>query len=516
MPRYKPAQTTAWRSWESPTEHRTLLLNQQQREFLLLEDVSSRLWQQVCEMAVAEAEAAARLGLEEADVLGFLDELHQEGLVASTAAEMPSPVPAFPSSLFDTSDMIESPASADLEKECMAWAEQQGFIYSAHWEVTYRCNELCVHCYNPGAAHAPDEIPQRQTNELSTAEASDMLHQLVQLGVFRLTLSGGEATLRKDFLELLQQARSLGFQVVIYTNGLKLDKEYLQRIAACYPWSVEFSVYSATPAQHDAVTRVPGSFAKTMASLQFFRQHGIHTVFKTMLTKQTIGQWQHTQQLGEGSAERIIISTMIAPGVDGKRAPLETTAEFGELVVLAATPGSPLYVGDQTQSWGYMPLPKASQKPCSAGHGSIAITPEGTIYPCISFPMPIGEVRAGDLFRLKRQSSTEVTPVRSFTAANREELLDQWRAVRMGDLSECGSHERCHYCGDICPGDAFVQTGDPLRAAENHCRHAYARMTASKHLQAGLSLDDLHKKFGVPAEFGRTTVQPIIPLHLIG
>ena len=63
MPRYKPAQTTAWRSWESPTEHRTLLLNQQQREFLLLEDVSSRLWQQVCEMAVAEAEAAARPGL---------------------------------------------------------------------------------------------------------------------------------------------------------------------------------------------------------------------------------------------------------------------------------------------------------------------------------------------------------------------------------------------------------------------------------------------------------------------
>ena len=130
--------------------------------------------------------------------------------------------------------------------------------------------------------------------------------------------------------------------------------------------------------------------------------------------------------------------------------------------------------------------------------------------------MLIGDVRLGGLARLKRVPPTELAPPKYFVAEKPEQLLDQWRAIRMGDLSECGSHERCHYCGDICPGDAFVQTGDPLRAADNHCRQAYARMTAGQHLQQGLSLDELRKKFGIPAEFGRATVRPIISLHPVG
>lgn len=223
--------------------------------------------------------------------------------------------------------------------------------------------------------------------------------------------------------------------------------------------------------------------------------------------------------LGQARADTVILNTLISQGVDGTTAPLLASAEFGQLVVLAATPGSPIAVGGQAQNWGRAELPARNQKPCGAGHGSIAITPEGEIYPCVSFPMSIGNFREGGVQHLKRTRPTNTTEHQpSFKADDLGKLLDQWRSVRMVHLLNCGQHEHCHYCGDLCPGDAFVQTGDPLRAAENHCRQAVARMTASQHLQAGYSLHDLHQKFGISAEFGReySMARPIIRLHPVG
>ena len=455
-----------------------------------------------------------RLGMLPDDLSEFAVELTQAGLIgqASSGDEPPQTEDS-------SSELSDAEITVNLEREMMAWAAQNGFVYAAHWEITYRCNELCVHCYNPGAAHTTEEKPQRDSDELTTDEAKQLLHELVDLGVFRLTLSGGEATLRKDFVELLAYARQLGFQVVIYTNGLKLNQTLLAEIASLYPSSVEISIYGADPAQHDGVTRVPGSFEKSMQSLAYFRQHRIHTTFKSSLTKSTIAGWQNTMTLGQDSADTIILNPMISQGVDGKQAPLNTAAEFGQLVVLAATPGSPIEVGGEKQNWGRASLPARSQKPCGAGHGSIAITPEGEIYPCIAFPLSIGNFRKNGLRHLKRlppSITAEFAPL--FTNDDPAVLLDQWRSIRMESMSDCGKHERCHYCGDLCPGDAFVQTGSPLRAAENHCRQAYARMTAGQLLQAGHSLDDLRQKFGVSAEFGRELgkTRPVIRLHPVG
>lgn len=480
--------------------NRTFLLNQRSGEFLLLEDSASAYWAALCDRPTGLIEMATLLGLTPDEVVEFAGELAQAGLVAITHSPDADSQQCEPSQ----PEQSEAEIAVDLEREMMAWTAQNGFVYAAHWEVTYRCNELCVHCYNPGAAHTPEEIPHRARDELTTSEAKQLLHELVDLGVFRLTLSGGEPTLRQDFLELLAYARKLGFQVVIYTNALKLSPALLERIASLYPASVEISIYGADAAQHDAVTRVPGSFVKSMSNLARFREHNIHTMFKSTLTRGNIAGWQNTMALGREKADTVILNSIISQGIDGKLAPLNAAAEFGQLVVLAATPGSPIDVGGEIQNWGCSDLSTGSQKPCGAGHDSIAITPEGAIYPCIAFPLSIGNFRKSGLHHLKRvQPSAPTESPPKLNASEPGVLLDQWRSIRMENMIDCGKHERCNYCGDLCPGDAFVQTGNPLGAAENHCRQASARMTASKHLRVGHSLADLQKMFGVATEFGR-------------
>src|SRR5262249_54839548 len=60
----------------------------------------------------------------------------------------------------------------------------------AVWEITLACNLRCVHCGSRAGKARP--------NELTTAEALDLVEQLADLGVAEVSLIGGEAFLRPD------------------------------------------------------------------------------------------------------------------------------------------------------------------------------------------------------------------------------------------------------------------------------------------------------------------------------
>ena len=144
---------------------------------------------------------------------------------------------------------------------------------SAMIEVADRCNEACVHCYQV----------QGQKGEMSTDELRRVMDELSELGVIFLTISGGEPTLRKDFLELVEHARKRRFAVKIYSNGLRIDEKLAQRLGQLAVQEVQLSLYSRKPEVHDAVTRVPGSFQRTVQAAKHLRAAGVAVVLKSPL-----------------------------------------------------------------------------------------------------------------------------------------------------------------------------------------------------------------------------------------
>src|ERR1700745_4376755 len=62
------------------------------------------------------------------------------------------------------------------------------------WEITLACNLKCGHCGSRAG--------KRRANELSTAECLDVVRQLAAAGTREITLIGGEAYLRRDWLEI--------------------------------------------------------------------------------------------------------------------------------------------------------------------------------------------------------------------------------------------------------------------------------------------------------------------------
>ena len=88
---------------------------------------------------------------------------------------------------------------SSLMEEMGVKALELGIPLSVQLDLTYRCNERCVHCY----------LDHEDHGEMTTAEIKHLLDEMAAAGVLFLTLSGGEIFLRKDFFEILEYAREL-------------------------------------------------------------------------------------------------------------------------------------------------------------------------------------------------------------------------------------------------------------------------------------------------------------------
>ena len=59
-----------------------------------------------------------------------------------------------------------------VEADFNDWLSDQGLLPSAFIELTYRCNQNCVHCFNPGATHGLGKRAAQGTDKLTTREVA--------------------------------------------------------------------------------------------------------------------------------------------------------------------------------------------------------------------------------------------------------------------------------------------------------------------------------------------------------
>ena len=83
---------------------------------------------------------------------------------------------------------------SSLMEEMNTKAIALGIPLGVHLDLTYRCNERCVHCY----------LDHDDQGEMTFDEVSGLLGQMAEAGVFLLTLSGGEPLLRKDLFAIFE------------------------------------------------------------------------------------------------------------------------------------------------------------------------------------------------------------------------------------------------------------------------------------------------------------------------
>jgi MoaA/NifB/PqqE/SkfB family radical SAM enzyme len=84
--------------------------------------------------------------------------------------------------------------------------------YVVSWNLTYRCNLACEHCYlDAGPAPKVQDEAFADRSELSTDQCFEVIEQIASFAPECLTiLTGGEPLLRRDILPIVRRAHERG------------------------------------------------------------------------------------------------------------------------------------------------------------------------------------------------------------------------------------------------------------------------------------------------------------------
>ena len=325
--------------------------------------------------------------------------------------------------------------------------------WSVHVDLTYRCNERCIHCY----------LDHEDHGEMKTAEIKNVLEQLAQSGTLFLTLSGGEIFLRDDLFELLEFARSLHFDISLKTNALLIDAERARKLRALSVRRIQISIYSAEAAVHDAITKVRGSLERSLTAIRFLQAEGLQVKIACPLMKQNLMAYRNVQVLAAELGVPYVLDMTITPKMDGDMSLLQLRNSVQDLLPILqdTTLNPPSCSTESAQQTSFATGSAASSGiesqayediPCSAGHNSCYISPYGDVFPCVQMPVATGNLR--------QQRFEDIW----FKSPEMERV----RAVRESQLPVCSKCSIRQYC-ERCPGLAQMEGGDLLGAYERAC-----------------------------------------------
>ncbi|MEM4842467.1 MAG: radical SAM protein, partial [Acidilobaceae archaeon] len=149
------------------------------------------------------------------------------------------------------------------------------------WNLTYRCNLSCVHCYISA-------FSQKHPNELSLEEALNVAREIGELGLPMVVLSGGEPLLREDFWNIAEVLRDYGVRLALSTNGTLITENVAEKLAKLEFSYVGISLDSVDKEKHDVFRGARGAFERALAGVSASIKAGLNTGFRMTITKDNV------------------------------------------------------------------------------------------------------------------------------------------------------------------------------------------------------------------------------------
>lgn len=316
------------------------------------------------------------------------------------------------------------------------------------WLATNGCNARCLHCSSNSTRRSPDE--------LTTAEAKDLMTQFAQVGVVDLAVSGGEPLLRPDLFGVISHARALGISVGIGSNGARLTARQAAQLAASGVGRFQVSLDGMRDA-HDRLRRWPGLFDRVQHTIDTVARLGVRVHVCCTITQLNVAELEEfVAFIATRPVRRVNFSRYVPTGrgtgvldIDDaawqdvmRRCTALRDAYSGRLEITTHLAQQILVDPCVTRMRGFIG--------CQAAMGQGCVTATGDVLPCVLLPIPMGNIRMHPFAEIWRDS-----PVAA-------RLRD--RSALRGVCRTCALRERCGGCRAV----AYARTGDYL-ATDPRC-----------------------------------------------
>jgi radical SAM protein with 4Fe4S-binding SPASM domain len=402
--------------------------------------------------------------------------------------------------------MMAEPALDDDPRRRLSLRDQLDCVpVYVVWEITLACNLKCIHC-GSRAGH-------RRAKELTTSEAIDVVRQLAELGTREISIIGGEAFVRKDWLTLVRAIHDHGIDCTMQTGGYKLSRDMIKSAADAGLLGLGVSIDGLQPL-HDRLRGVAGSYREALRVLDDCRQVGLIASVNTQITSTVMPQlpqvmdviidagakyWQVQLTVAMGNAvdnDEILLQPFELATLMPLLADLHVKGRERDLLLL---PGNNIgYFGPHEVLWrgpdrGYY-------SGCPAGQNAIGLEADGTLKGCPS--LATDRYGAGDV---------RDTPIAELWATHPALQFNRNRGT--DDL--WGFCKTCYYA-EACRGGC-TWTADSLlgrRGNNPYCHHRVLTLAERGVRERIFKVEDAP---ALPFATGRfTLVEEPIPLEEAG
>ncbi|HYP88039.1 MAG TPA: radical SAM protein [Polyangiaceae bacterium] len=269
--------------------------------------------------------------------------------------------------------------------------EQARPIYCV-WEITLRCDLACRHC-GSRAGH------ERQ-DELTTAECLDLVRQMAELGVMEITLIGGEAYLRDDWLDIVREIRRFGMSCTMTSGGRGMTPERARAAKEAGLESVSISI-DGNEETHDRLRGVKGSYRSAFSAMDYLREAGVRVSTNTQINRLTLPELPELLEAlaaHGGHSWQLQLTVPMGRAADEPEVlfqPYEMLELFpllGQLKSRADELGVRIWPGNNIGYFGPYEsalkgtLPRGHMASCGAGRSTLGIEADGAIKGCPSLP----------------------------------------------------------------------------------------------------------------------------------
>ena len=343
-------------------------------------------------------------------------------------------------------------------------------ITGALFELTYRCSEKCLHCYNMGATRNDEEQSGRaKFEELTIDDYKRIIDEMCDEGLVTVSLSGGDPFSYKGIWEIIEYLYQKDVAVSILTNGQLLANQ-IDRLAHLYPRTVRVSLYAANSEMHDGVTRKKGSWQTTMDVIHKLIEAGVSVGINCVLMRPGLKSYLELKSIANQLSCPLAIDYGVVSSMDGDICAtkyLRLTPEEMELVMMDPD----IEFQNENFEMPSNPAPAKQGVPCLAGKGTFCVMPNGKLIPCVAMHLELGD--------LKTQNFHSII-------TNNDKLNSLLDAAE-SDYIECGTHDYCKCC-TFCAGNSFAEHGMPFIANENDCYCAKSKYSLMMKLRSGVNV----------------------------